>query len=205
MCTAVFEIVGKCRIVKRMVARCEHPSVRGAEVFRHQTVREFSRPPAPIKMDGGKYCNRASVFRMIKFYQKFPDREKVATLSQQLTWSHFVELLPIKDDLKMDFYAAMCKSERWTVRTLRDRKNSLLYERTAIILFLFNYTEIINMNGYITAQEAADKWGITVRQVQSLCKQERIKGAVMLSRIWIIPEDAEKPTITRTRKAFGTK
>ena len=126
-------------------------------------------------------------------------------MSPQLTWSHFVELLPIEDDLKRDFYAAMCKSEGWTVRTLRDRKNSLLYERTAIILFLFNYTEIINMNGYITAQEAADKWGITVRQVQSLCKQERIKGAVMLSRIWIIPEDAEKPTITRTRKAFGTK
>jgi hypothetical protein len=60
------------------------------------------------------------------------------------------------------------------------------------------------MNGYITSQEAADKWGITVRQVQSLCKQDRIKGAVMLSRIWIIPEDAEKPTITRTRKMPGT-
>ena len=43
----------------------------------------------------GKGFNRTSVFRMIKFYQEFPDREKVATLSQQLTWSHFVELLPI--------------------------------------------------------------------------------------------------------------
>ena len=65
--------------------------------------------------------------------------------------------------------------------------------------------EIINMNGYITAQEAADKWGVTVRQVKSLCKQNRIKGAVMLSRIWIIPEDAEKPTITRTRTAPDAK
>ena len=61
------------------------------------------------------------------------------------------------------------------------------------------------MKGYMTAQEAADKWGITVRQVQSLCKQDRIKGAVMLSRIWIIPEKAEKPTITRMRKTPGTK
>lgn len=51
----------------------------------------------------------------------------------------------------------------------------------------------------MTAQEAADKWGITVRQVQSLCKQNRIKDAVMLSRIWIIPENAEKPTVTRNR------
>jgi len=65
--------------------------------------------------------------------------------------------------------------------------------------------EINIMKGYITAQEAANNWGITVRQVQSLCKQDRIKGAVMLSRIWIIPEKAEKPTITRMRKASGTK
>ena len=80
----------------------------------------------------GKGFNRTSVFRMIKFYREFPDRGKVATLSQQLTWSHFVELLPIEDDLKRDFYAAMCKSEGWTVRALRDRKNSMLFERTAI-------------------------------------------------------------------------
>ncbi|MBQ6335266.1 MAG: DNA-binding protein [Erysipelotrichaceae bacterium] len=53
------------------------------------------------------------------------------------------------------------------------------------------------MNGFITAQEAAEKWNITVRQVQSLCKQNRIKGAVMLSRIWIIPEDTQKPTLNR--------
>lgn len=61
------------------------------------------------------------------------------------------------------------------------------------------------MNGYITAQEAADKWDITVGQVQSLCKQDRIKGALVLSTIWIIPENAEKPTITRARKAPDTK
>lgn len=57
---------------------------------------------------------------------------KLATLSQQLTWSHFVVLLPIEDELKRDFYAVMCKSENWSVRVLRERKNSMLYERTAI-------------------------------------------------------------------------
>ena len=50
------------------------------------------------------------------------------------------------------------------------------------------------MNGYITAQEAAGKWGITPRQVQILCKNNRIVGAARMSRIWIIPENAEKPT-----------
>ena len=55
------------------------------------------------------------------------------------------------------------------------------------------------MNGYITAQEASEKWGITVRQVQLLCKTNRVKGATMLSRIWIIPENAQK-TIDQRRK-----
>ena len=53
------------------------------------------------------------------------------------------------------------------------------------------------MNGYITVQEAADKWGITPRQVQILCKENRVVGATRMSRIWIIPEDAEKPNNRR--------
>lgn len=80
----------------------------------------------------GKGFNRSSVFRMVQFYQLFPQFDKVATLSQQLTWSHFVELLPIEDELKRNFYAVMCKNENWSVRTLRERKKTMFYERTAI-------------------------------------------------------------------------
>ncbi len=50
------------------------------------------------------------------------------------------------------------------------------------------------MNGYMTVQETAGKWGVTSRQVQILCKDKRISGATKLSRIWIIPDTAEKPT-----------
>ena len=50
------------------------------------------------------------------------------------------------------------------------------------------------MNAYITVQEAAERWGVTPRQVQILCKENRIAGATRMSRIWIIPENAEKPT-----------
>ena len=85
-----------------------------------------------LSQDYGKGFDRTAIFRMVQFYQEFPDKEKVATLSQQLTWSHFVVLLPIEDELKRDFYAVMCKSENWSVRVLRERKNSMLYERTAI-------------------------------------------------------------------------
>ena len=43
------------------------------------------------------------------------------------------------------------------------------------------------MNGYMTTQEAAEKWGITNRQVQILCKENRVVGATRMSRIWVIP------------------
>lgn len=62
---------------------------------------------------------------------------------------------------------------------------------------------VFSMNGYITVQEAAEKWGITPRQVQILCKNNRIIGATRMSRIWIIPENAEKPTIDK-RKVGST-
>ena len=58
------------------------------------------------------------------------------------------------------------------------------------------------MNGYITVQEAANKWGITPRQVQILCKTNRVVGAARMSRIQIIPEDAEKPTDNRRKVEY---
>lgn len=85
-----------------------------------------------LEFQYGRSYEKSSVFRMIQFYEEFPDFEKVATLSQQLTWSHFKELLPVNDELKRDFYAVLCKNEGWSVRVLRERKKSMLYERTAI-------------------------------------------------------------------------
>lgn len=56
----------------------------------------------------------------------------VATLWQQLSWSHFREILPLEDPLKRDFYAEMCRIERWSVRTLRQKIDRFLFERTAV-------------------------------------------------------------------------
>lgn len=56
------------------------------------------------------------------------------------------------------------------------------------------------MNGYITVQEAAIKWGVTDRQVQLWCKAGKIQGATMLSRIWIIPKDAERPASKKRKQ-----
>jgi len=50
----------------------------------------------------------------------------------QLSWTHFIELFPIKDPLQREFYAQMASTERWSVRTLREPISSMLYERTAL-------------------------------------------------------------------------
>ena len=61
---------------------------------------------------------------------------------------------------------------------------------------------------YITVREAAEKWSITERWVQKLCDEDRIKGAVRFSRVWMIPKDTDKPTDgrhTRRRTKDGEK
>ena len=80
----------------------------------------------------GTGFSEKSLRRMMQFAEVFPDREIVATLWRQLGWSHFKELLPLKEPLQRGFYAEMCRVERWSVRTLRDKIGSMLYERTAI-------------------------------------------------------------------------
>lgn len=50
------------------------------------------------------------------------------------------------------------------------------------------------MEGFMTTKEAAEKWNISVRQVQNHCKNERIKGVVRVGTNYLIPIDAVKPT-----------
>lgn len=52
---------------------------------------------------------------------------------------------------------------------------------------------------YISAPEAAVKWGISERRVQKLCEEGRIPGVAKFSRMWLIPKDAVKPTDGRIK------
>lgn len=80
----------------------------------------------------GRGFSARSLWRMVQFAETFPDHAQVSKLSQRLAWSHFQELIGISDPLARDFYAEMCSIERWSVRTLRDRVNSMLFQRTAL-------------------------------------------------------------------------
>ena len=70
--------------------------------------------------------------RMARFAEWMTDEQILASLSQELSWSHFIELLPIKDPLARDFYAEICRIERWDVRTLRLKIGGMLFQRTAL-------------------------------------------------------------------------
>ena len=80
----------------------------------------------------GQAFTLRSLYRAIQFCQEFTSLEIVSTLSTQLSWSHFMELLPIKDPLARDFYAEMCRIEHWDVRTLRQKIGGMLFQRTAL-------------------------------------------------------------------------
>jgi len=57
----------------------------------------------------------------------------------------------------------------------------------------------------MSSQQAAELWGITDRQVQSLCSQGKIKDAIKLGRAWLIPKDAPRPIDGRTKVAKQEK
>ena len=85
-----------------------------------------------LRLECGKGFSKFSLSRMITFYNVFTDKAIVAALSQQLSWSHFVELIPLSSGIKVDFYTELCRIERWSTRTLRDKIQGMLFERTAI-------------------------------------------------------------------------
>jgi len=85
-----------------------------------------------LVMDYGAGFGRRNLFRMVQLYQGFGELPIVTTLSTQLSWSHLVELLKVDNPTKRSFYADMCAQSRWSVRTLRERMDGMLFERTAI-------------------------------------------------------------------------
>ncbi len=106
------------------------------EILGHQRA-EYGQQILPtlsakLELEYGNGYSQRSLKRMIDFAAQFPDLEIVASLSRQLSWSHFILITPLKNDLQRDFYAQMCRIENWSVRTLQKKLDSMLFERTAI-------------------------------------------------------------------------
>ena len=85
-----------------------------------------------LSREFGRGFNEKSLRRMVQFAEVFPDEQIVAALRRQLGWTHFRMIVPMEDELKRDFYAEMCRIEKWSTRTLEKKIGGMLFERTAL-------------------------------------------------------------------------
>ena len=81
---------------------------------------------------GKKGFEERTIRRMMQFAQMFPDIQIVSPLVSKLSWSHFLIVMPLKDELQREFYLTMAASERWSKRTLQAKIDGMLFERTTI-------------------------------------------------------------------------
>lgn len=81
---------------------------------------------------GGREFSEKNLNRMRQFAATFPDFSIWTSLLSKLSWSHFLQVLSVDNDLKRQFYLTMAADQRWSVRTLKAKIDGMLYERTAI-------------------------------------------------------------------------
>jgi predicted nuclease of restriction endonuclease-like (RecB) superfamily len=97
--------------------------------YREQIVSALS---AQLEAEFGRGFSRRNLFNMVRFAEVFPDPRIVQPLAAQLSWTHFSLIIYLDDPLQRDFYAEMCRIERWNKRTLGKKIGSMLFERTAL-------------------------------------------------------------------------
>lgn len=87
---------------------------------------------AKLTVEFGRGFSQRNLASMVRFAEAFQSAKLVHTLSSQLSWSHFTQIIYLDDPLKRDFYAEMCRIERWSTRTLEKKIGGMLFERTAL-------------------------------------------------------------------------
>ncbi|MBX3626351.1 MAG: DUF1016 family protein [Rhizobacter sp.] len=85
-----------------------------------------------LEAEYGRGFSEKNLRHMLRFAEAFPDEPTVSAARRQLSWTHLKALIYIADPLKRDFYLQMCQQEGWSTRTLQDRMDSQLFERTAL-------------------------------------------------------------------------
>jgi predicted nuclease of restriction endonuclease-like (RecB) superfamily len=94
-----------------------------------QIVVSLSRQ---LTAEYGNGWSQRHLHHCLRFAEIIPDIQIVNALRAQLSWTHIRTLISIEDELKRSFYIEICRLEKWSTRTLQERINSMLYERTAI-------------------------------------------------------------------------
>ncbi|MEX1116510.1 MAG: PDDEXK nuclease domain-containing protein [Akkermansiaceae bacterium] len=94
--------------------------------------RIFYALSAKLAAEFGRGFGQRNLARMVEFAEVFPDPKILSSLMTKLGWTHFIHIIRLDDPLKRDFYAEMCRMEKWNTRTLHQKIQSMLYERTAL-------------------------------------------------------------------------
>lgn len=94
-----------------------------------QVVAELAKQ---LTIEFGKGWSERQLRYCLRVAAVFPVAQILNTLCSELSWSHLRLIIQIDEPLKRDFYTEICRVERWSVRQLQERINSLLFERTAI-------------------------------------------------------------------------
>ena len=115
------------QIGKRIVSEIQTKD--RSEIYGKEVVSKLCED---LSNEYGNTFAEKNVRRMMQFFDTFPDEKIVVSLIRKLSWTHILAVIPIEDPLKREFYIEMCSLEKWSVRTFRNRINSMLYERTAI-------------------------------------------------------------------------
>ncbi|MBX9771212.1 MAG: PDDEXK nuclease domain-containing protein, partial [Candidatus Obscuribacterales bacterium] len=106
------------------------------EILRHkrgeygkQIVENIAKE---LRKEFGRGYSRTMLFDMVHFTEVFPDKTIVHSLSGQLGWTHFRQIIYLKDEIQREFYSEMCRLERWSVRTLQKKMEGMLFERIGL-------------------------------------------------------------------------
>jgi predicted nuclease of restriction endonuclease-like (RecB) superfamily len=94
-----------------------------------QLIRNLSQQLTQVY---GRGWGPRHLWNCLRFTEKFPDLAIVHTVCALLSWSHLRLLSAMDDPLKRDFYIEIAQLEKWSVRQLQERIESMLYERTAL-------------------------------------------------------------------------
>ncbi len=85
-----------------------------------------------LTQEYGKGWSEQHIWHCLRFAETFPEKEILYALSRQLSWTHFRTFIYLNDEIKREFYIQMARTENWNTRTLNEKIDSMLFERTAI-------------------------------------------------------------------------
>lgn len=123
--------VGRLIVEKEIQDNIDEQSAR-------QLILELSKE---LTIQLGKGFSRSNLFSMRRFYQIYRVVQTVSgqsknksglTVSNQLSWSHYYELLKCNDEMETGFYQQTAINESWSVRELRRQMDTALFERIAL-------------------------------------------------------------------------